>query len=221
MRNDMTRKSLAEAVTGLVVMIISMSLGILRARGLRGLLDLPAYWRLYRELRLFSEQFAALYAAFKAGTLPPVPPEPEYEYEYEPWPAEQAASARPAATPRRAGRARAPARAPIPAARPRLARPTIARIPRPPWSAPAPIAPPRALPNPLPVVRATGPPKKSRSRHRAVACPICYDIGTFRFASPAAGRQRLHGVNIRRRAAWLGDLDSNQGCPGQSREFYR
>jgi hypothetical protein len=20
---------------------------------------------------------------------------------------------------------------------------------------------------------------------------------------------------------WLGDLDSNQGCPGQSREFYR
>jgi hypothetical protein len=22
-------------------------------------------------------------------------------------------------------------------------------------------------------------------------------------------------------APWLGDLDSNQGCPGQSREFYR
>jgi hypothetical protein len=22
-------------------------------------------------------------------------------------------------------------------------------------------------------------------------------------------------------ARWLGDLDSNQGCPGQSREFYR
>ena len=22
-------------------------------------------------------------------------------------------------------------------------------------------------------------------------------------------------------ASWLGDLDSNQGCPGQSREFYR
>ena len=22
-------------------------------------------------------------------------------------------------------------------------------------------------------------------------------------------------------AEWLGDLDSNQGCPGQSREFYR
>ncbi len=21
--------------------------------------------------------------------------------------------------------------------------------------------------------------------------------------------------------SWLGDLDSNQGCPGQSREFYR
>lgn len=23
------------------------------------------------------------------------------------------------------------------------------------------------------------------------------------------------------KARWLGDLDSNQGCPGQSREFYR
>lgn len=23
------------------------------------------------------------------------------------------------------------------------------------------------------------------------------------------------------RGEWLGDLDSNQGCPGQSREFYR
>ncbi len=23
------------------------------------------------------------------------------------------------------------------------------------------------------------------------------------------------------RHRWLGDLDSNQGCPGQSREFYR
>jgi len=22
-------------------------------------------------------------------------------------------------------------------------------------------------------------------------------------------------------AIWLGDLDSNQGCPGQSRKFYR
>jgi hypothetical protein len=24
-----------------------------------------------------------------------------------------------------------------------------------------------------------------------------------------------------RKVPWLGDLDSNQGCPGQSREFYR
>lgn len=24
-----------------------------------------------------------------------------------------------------------------------------------------------------------------------------------------------------RMRGWLGDLDSNQGCPGQSREFYR
>lgn len=30
------------------------------------------------------------------------------------------------------------------------------------------------------------------------------------------------GCVFRRLAAqWLGDLDSNQGCPGQSREFYR
>ena len=28
-------------------------------------------------------------------------------------------------------------------------------------------------------------------------------------------------VNGRTYASWLGDLDSNQGCPGQSREFYR
>ncbi len=47
--------------------------------------------------------------------------------------------------------------------------------------------------------------------------------GTFRtgFASggPAgAGKSRISaGFTLR----WLGDLDSNQGCPGQSREFYR
>ena len=29
------------------------------------------------------------------------------------------------------------------------------------------------------------------------------------------------GTDSARKAIWLGDLDSNQGCPGQSREFYR
>ena len=28
-------------------------------------------------------------------------------------------------------------------------------------------------------------------------------------------------VNRQGYAGWLGDLDSNQGCPGQSRKFYR
>ncbi len=29
------------------------------------------------------------------------------------------------------------------------------------------------------------------------------------------------GKGIPLSQSWLGDLDSNQGCPGQSREFYR
>ena len=28
-------------------------------------------------------------------------------------------------------------------------------------------------------------------------------------------------VSVEFAMCWLGDLDSNQGCPGQSREFYR
>ncbi len=31
----------------------------------------------------------------------------------------------------------------------------------------------------------------------------------------------FHEVWTDRLRGWLGDLDSNQGCPGQSREFYR
>jgi hypothetical protein len=34
-------------------------------------------------------------------------------------------------------------------------------------------------------------------------------------------RWRLEGAEITNFRHWLGDLDSNQGCPGQSREFYR
>ncbi len=30
-----------------------------------------------------------------------------------------------------------------------------------------------------------------------------------------------HRIDRSQRHTWLGDLDSNQGCPGQSREFYR
>jgi site-specific DNA recombinase len=37
----------------------------------------------------------------------------------------------------------------------------------------------------------------------------------------AAHAQVDSGPDSARAAIWLGDLDSNQGCPGQSREFYR
>ncbi len=30
-----------------------------------------------------------------------------------------------------------------------------------------------------------------------------------------------NGVDLHLKMEWLGDLDSNQGCTGQSREFYR
>src|ERR1700722_9886511 len=53
--------------------IISMMLVILRAHGWRGLIHLPTLWLVSREIRRIGEQFAALMAAFKAGTLPPVP----------------------------------------------------------------------------------------------------------------------------------------------------
>ena len=33
--------------------------------------------------------------------------------------------------------------------------------------------------------------------------------------------EEAEGADLARKAVWLGDLDSNQGCPGQSREFYR
>ena len=39
-------QDLAEAVAGMVSMIIEIMLGLLRARGLRGLLELPAYFRM-------------------------------------------------------------------------------------------------------------------------------------------------------------------------------
>jgi hypothetical protein len=145
--HDTPRKPLREAVAGIVSMIIEMMLGLIRARGLRGLLELPTHLRLALELHRMGEAFAALFAAFKAGTLPPVPTAPEPDS----WPAPHAASARPAAEPRRAVRARAPVRA----ARPRRAPAPIAWIPRAFRRMPVAIAPPCALPAPLAVVRAT------------------------------------------------------------------
>lgn len=54
-------------------------------------------------------------------------------------------------------------------------------------------------------------------------------VATFR--NPLELSTETATVAVRPRAAaaatprnieiWLGDLDSNQGCPGQSREFYR
>jgi hypothetical protein len=144
-----TTQNLAEAVTSLISMILVM----IRARGLRGLLDLPAYWRLYRELRLFSEQFAALYAAFKAGTLPPVPPAPE------PWPAPEYSQAAPAATtaatPRLPEPRLGPARRHPPASKPGSTRRALAR-PKPPIVLRRPSLahprPPRGQPGPYPVL---------------------------------------------------------------------
>jgi hypothetical protein len=106
------RKSLAEAFTGLIAMIIAMLPGLLRARGLRGLLELPAQILFALQMRRMAEEFATLFAAFKAGTLPLPPPAPEPE----PWPAapeREAAHAQPRATPR-ADRPRAAHAATVP-----------------------------------------------------------------------------------------------------------
>jgi hypothetical protein len=148
------KQHLSEAVAGLISTIVKMMLGLLRTRGLRGLLELPAMFRFVFELRRLSEEFVTLFAAFKAGTRPVPPPAPE------PAPQEwQPAPARPAATRGAAVRARTRTRTP----RPRRARPRIARFPRPCFGTPAPIAPPRALPKPPVAVRATGPPKNRLS----------------------------------------------------------
>src|SRR5580698_5014886 len=140
------KQHLSEAVAGLISTIVKMMLGLLRARGLRGLLELPTLFRFVRDLRRLAEEFSTLFAAFKAGIRPVPPPAPEpAPREWQPTPA------RAAATPRKRVRPRTP--------RPRRARPKTARIPRPCFGTPAPIAPPRALPKPRVAVRATGPPK--------------------------------------------------------------
>ena len=72
MKNTSRTQDLREAFAG----IISMMLGLLRARGLRGLLQLPTLWLAVREIRRMAEEFVALLDAFRAGTLPPVPAPP-------------------------------------------------------------------------------------------------------------------------------------------------
>ena len=85
--------------------LISMMLGLLRAHGLRGLIHLPALWLAAREIRRNGAEFIALYDAFKAGTLPPVPapaPQPRQA-------APTRAPARPAASRHRRSRPSQPA----------------------------------------------------------------------------------------------------------------
>ena len=114
--------------------IITMILGLLRARGLRGLLQLPTLWLVSRELRRMAAEFLILLDAFRAGTLPPAPA---------PWidepQASQAAPAQPPATPRVRARAAACRRTrsePAPA-KPARAGVRARTVPRP--SAPIPL----------------------------------------------------------------------------------
>ena len=131
--------------------IITMILGLLRAQGLRGLLQLPTLWLVSRELRRMAAEFLTLLDAFRAGTLPlpsvapPIAP-----------PARQAA---PPATPRVRARPTASRRRPsqsVPAKRARAG--VRARTP---FREP--------LPAPLALVRTTGAQKNSV----LAALPIC------------------------------------------------
>src|SRR5271166_6288932 len=56
--------------------IIKMMLVAIRAQGLRSLIHLPMLCLVALELRRFGKEFAALVAAFKAGTLSPPAPAP-------------------------------------------------------------------------------------------------------------------------------------------------
>src|SRR5580704_14178602 len=98
---------LSEAVAGLISTIVGMMLGLLRARGLRGLLELPTLFRFVRDLRRLAEEFSTLFAAFKAGTRTPVAPAPEpAPQEWQPAPARATRTPRVAARPDPEDRAR-------------------------------------------------------------------------------------------------------------------
>jgi hypothetical protein len=95
--------------------IISMMLEMIRGRGWRGLFDLPTIWLVSRKLRRMAEEFTALFAAFKAGTLPLRAPAPQaVPQEWQPAPAQPPATPRPAARPA-APRRRRPRPQPAPA----------------------------------------------------------------------------------------------------------
>jgi hypothetical protein len=121
--------------------IITMMLGLLRAQGLRGLLQLPTLWLVSREMRRLADAFCELFAAFQAGTLPPAAPVP-------------------APQPRQSAPARAPAPARPAAARHRRPRPQAARtaVRARPRAAPR-RSTPTPLPCPLALVRAPDPQK--------------------------------------------------------------
>jgi hypothetical protein len=149
--ND-TRTTHPQDLREAVASLVSMLLGLLRAHGLRGLIHLPAIWLLSRQLRRMAEEFCELFAAWKAGTLPPVPAPT-------PWPdlqPLQAAPAQPVTTPRPAARpaARSPRRrpsqtAPAISARPQLA---YAGVHARPYSTPN----PQNLPGPASGILVTG-----------------------------------------------------------------
>jgi hypothetical protein len=126
-------QDLAEAVAGMVSMIIGTMLGLLRARGLRGLLELPAHFRLALELRRMAKDFVALFEAFRNRTLPPLPPAPApAPQEWQPAPAQPPATPRVAARPAPATRRRQPPvrqSAPCEAAAVGAARPRAPRMP--------------------------------------------------------------------------------------------
>jgi hypothetical protein len=141
--------------------IIAMMLASIRARGLRGLIDLPKTILLGLYLRRLGKEFAALIASLDAGTLlPPAPcpappaPQAACAQSAEPvaaFPARQRPAVPPAA-PAKAARARA-TEAASPAVRPMFA--AAKTIPRRTSKTPRrPIfARPRRTPDPRAVVR--------------------------------------------------------------------
>jgi hypothetical protein len=114
--------SRTQDLTEIFTSIIKMMLASIRAQGLRSLMHLPMLCRLAIELRRMGKEFAAVMAAYEAGTLsapaaaPPAAPEPwtdppdlqaEYAYSSE--------APRPAARPDPAARDRQrPAERPSP-----------------------------------------------------------------------------------------------------------
>ena len=110
--------------------IIKMMLVSIRAQGWRSLRHLPTLLLVAIELRRVGKEFAAIMAAFRAGTLPPLPPAPAPA----PWtdpPDRQALCAGSPAAPR-------PAARPDPAARDRQ---QPAELPSPPAADAAPDLP--------------------------------------------------------------------------------